>query len=204
MANAVLAILRLLWKSAQLNLHVGSDNPFSKLGMEGTPARVRVWTPAELAAVLKVADAIDPETGAPRDPEMGDAVLLAHELGQRQADICKLTWDQVDRQGRFLIQQNKTAAKVAVKPTPELTARLEDARRRRAEIAERIRKGKRGPNAPIADTIVFGCTTLEIAAITGHSPASIEVILKHYWKATTTQADRAMDKLMAHREKVAA
>lgn len=49
-----------------------------------------------------------------------------------------------------------------------------------------------------------GCTTSEIAAITGHSLARVEEILRTYLPKTTPQARAAITKLLAHRAKKAA
>lgn len=40
-----------------------------------------------------------------------------------------------------------------------------------------------------------GCTALEIASITGHSPKSVEAILEHYLAGSRTRADNAIIKL---------
>jgi hypothetical protein len=46
-----------------------------------------------------------------------------------------------------------------------------------------------------------GCTNTQIAAITGHTLATVDQILKHYWTTSAAQADDAMAKLVAWHQK---
>jgi hypothetical protein len=251
MANAVIAVLRLVYSWAKKQYELRGQNPFKDLGLKGTPPRVRVWTPAELSTMLAVCDEIDPATGEPRDPEMGDAILLARELGQRQADILKLTWAcYSEATGAFLMQQNKTGTIVEVPPSPELLARLEAAKarvelvrlrlhNRRRDIAPTIVVSRHRGGAitgndcrhrfadlrAIAEKRLRSCGTLTfqdlrdtcvtelsdanasdalIAAITGHSPASVAAVLAHYRAATSAQAQAAVELRTAYRERLAA
>ena len=43
-----------------------------------------------------------------------------------------------------------------------------------------------------------GCSTLEIATVTGHSPATVDKIMKHYWLPSRGQAAAAFKKRLEH------
>lgn len=45
-----------------------------------------------------------------------------------------------------------------------------------------------------------GCSTLEVATVTGHSPATVDQIMKHYWLPSRGQAAAAFKKRLEHEE----
>jgi integrase len=135
MANAVLRVCRLAWNHAIDAGHV-SANPFLALRIRTSPKRVRVATPEEMAALMAAADN---EKGPAYDPEIGDAIILGFETGQRQSDLLELVSDGLDN-GRITFKQNKTGVVVSVKTTPELAQRLEEIKARKVEIAARLQK----------------------------------------------------------------
>lgn len=128
-ANAAIRVLRLLLSDAQRRGLV-SQNVARRPGMIGTAPRVRIWTRAEIAAVVDWADALDL-------PSIGDAVLLAAYTGQRQGDLLRLAWQQIEApigaagSGHVVrLKQGKRGALVAVPLVPAVVDRLADARRR--------------------------------------------------------------------------
>lgn len=46
-----------------------------------------------------------------------------------------------------------------------------------------------------------GCSTLQIATVTGHSPATVDMIMKHYWLPSRGQAAAAFKKRLEHEGK---
>jgi integrase len=126
MANAMVAVLRLAFSEA---INRGwpkgapiAQNPCTKLKLPTPRPRLRVGTPAELDALMRAADAYD--------PEIGDAIVLALYTLQREGDVLALAErNAADGVIRFI--QSKTSARVKVRAIPQLQARLAAARRRK-------------------------------------------------------------------------
>lgn len=119
MANGVIAVLRLVYSHAVDRERV-AENPCLRLRLPPTAARVRVGTPAEIAALVEAAD-------AGGEPEIADAIVLALYTGQRQADVLALSERTVEH-GRIRFIQAKTGARVRVRALQPLTDRLAAAR----------------------------------------------------------------------------
>jgi integrase len=223
MANGMIAVLRAAYSHAEARGKVGA-NPCLKLRLQAPAGRVRVATPAEVAALMAAAD--DP---AADDRPLGDAVLIALYTGQRQADVLELEARNEDK-GSIRFVQAKTGARVKVRALPQLMARLAEIRARRADRAPQIvfnpRTGKafkaddfrhrfvalraRAAQAcpslatlrfqDLRDTAVTrlalaGCTIPEIAAVSGHSLETIHAVLKHYLELGEAHADAGIEKL---------
>ncbi len=101
-----------------------AGNPFQDLGIPGSPARVRVGSPDEIAALIAAADAMG-------RPEIGDMVMIAVWSGQRQADRLALAITDRGEGGRVELRQAKTRAVVSIPVAGPLAARLSAARTRR-------------------------------------------------------------------------
>lgn len=98
-------------------------NPAHKLKMKTPEPRIRVATIAEMKTLIEVADAMGAE-------EMGDMFTLAVWSGQRQSDRINLTFAGREN-GRLVFRQGKTNVVVSIPEAPEITKRLDAARRRR-------------------------------------------------------------------------
>jgi hypothetical protein len=121
-ANARLRVLRILLGFA-LDQGFSETNAASKPKLAGTPPRLRVWSPAELAAAIAAADGLGLAS-------IGDAVLLAATTGQRQGDILALergAWAA----GKLRLKQSKRGAQVAVPLLAPLEDRLKSAAERK-------------------------------------------------------------------------
>ena len=125
-ANARLRVLRLLMEFCRRDLGLITRNPASRPGMIGTAPRLRIWTEAEITAIVAAADA----AGL---PSIGDAVLLGLYTGQRQGDVLRLSWltMKAGATPRLRLQQSKRRAHVDIPLHPRLAARLEATRARR-------------------------------------------------------------------------
>lgn len=107
-----------------------SDNPASKLGMDGVAPRVCVWSPSEIAHVVETADKLDM-------PSVADAVVIALHTVQRRGDVLALEMPAIAGE-RSIFRQHKTGARVSVPYTPPLAERLTAirARRRQGRVVE--------------------------------------------------------------------
>ena len=146
--------------------------------------------------------------------------MLALETGQRESNILKLTWGCYD--GVALnIHQTKGGARVRVPVTKALKALLDATPRIAVTICTTSRGtpwtkdgfktswGKVKPRGltfhdlrgtAVTRLAVAGCTTAEIASITGHSMTSVATILeKHYLHNDPRIAESAVIKLEKHK-----
>lgn len=214
-------------------------NPRHQLRLAKPQGRIVIYSPAEIRALLAAADALG-------RPSIGDSIILGLLTCQRQRDRLRLK-DEGLIDGRRHFRQSKTKKLVPVKETPQLTARLEQARVRVAAI--KLRMGTRPDTIVVDETTgreyvqgtyrhVFGevralaakgsnehalppCpslahkrdqdlrdsgitwlaradnTLLEICAISGHSPKSVQILIDHYIGASAELADSGIDKLVA-------
>jgi len=172
-----------------------------------------IWLAGHIAAFCAVAS-----------PELQFALLLALWTGQRQGDLIRLAWSQYD--GTH-IRQGKTKARVLIPVGAPLKIVLDARRPEKAEgpilrnsfggpwtsDGSRASWGKAFERAKLGDAdlhfhdlrgtavtrlALSGCTTPQIAAITGHSPRDVDEILKaHYLGGQAELADRAIVKLVA-------
>lgn len=146
--------------------------------------------------------------------------MLALETGQRLGNILTLSWSAYD--GNALnVHQTKTGARVRVPVTKALKAMLDATPRRAVTVCTtshgtpwtqdgfKTSWGRVKPagltfhdlrGTAVTRLAVAGCTTPEIASITGHSLASVEAILeKHYLHNDPRIAESAVIKLEKHK-----
>lgn len=91
-------------------------NPAAKAGVAGGPARDRIASEEEVAALVAAAERLD-------RPSMATAILMGVSFGQRQGDLLKASWSQW-RSGRLRLRQGKTRVWVEVKAVETLRVRL--------------------------------------------------------------------------------
>lgn len=135
MANGTLACARAMLSYAVVK-EWRADNPAKSLDLMHVPPRVVVWTDAEIALFVEIADACGMHA-------IADAVVIALHTGQRQGDVRVLEWVSTAN-GRATLRQGKTRARVSVPFSPALQARLDaiKARRRAGQVAELQLTGK--------------------------------------------------------------
>ncbi|TVR81928.1 MAG: hypothetical protein EA405_07620 [Rhodospirillales bacterium] len=214
-ANAVIRILRLLLQFAVDEGYI-SQNPASKPRLIAVPPRQQIWTNDDLADFVASAERAGRRS-------MALAVLMGIHLGQRQGDILRLDWSQYD--GTVVtLRQSKTGALLKIPVVRELAAALEATPRLSttilvAESTERPYRAdhfhhefRRIANDAGLASLQFldlrrsavvrlaeaGCTTAEIAAITGHRLERTMQILETYLPRTLPMAEAAIRKLELH------
>lgn len=166
-----------------------------------------IWLPEHIDAFMKVAPV-----------ELQRALILALHTGQRQGDLLRLTWPNYD--GRYIaLRQGKSnyRRKVEIPATKALKAMLDGIDRATPMILTtktgrpwQARHFKRQWEAActaagitelhfhdLRGTAVTmlaeaGCTTPEIAAITGHSLRTVSEILDRYLARTRHLAEAAI------------
>ncbi len=209
----------LLWNFGRRRGAV-TDNVWTDLGLEKNDPEVHIWTESEIASVVAKADEL-------KRSSIGTAVLLASESGQRQGDVLDMRrgreWD-----GATLRRvQNKTGAYVTVPATSLLLDRLAELPKENIllVVAETTRQQwkqqafskafREIANASGLPHLEFrslratcvcrlasaGCSIPEIASITGHTLVSVHHILKHYWRPDSDQAQHAIAKVEAFRQR---
>ncbi|MCM5558072.1 tyrosine-type recombinase/integrase [Pleomorphomonas sp. JP5] len=164
-----------------------------------------IWLPEQIRAFMAVAPI-----------ELQRALILALHTGQRQGDLLRLTWGNFD--GAFIsLRQGKTGRKVEIPCTAALrhmldgmertaavvlttkTSRPWTARYFKAKWEEASKKAGieqlhfhdlRG--TAITMLAEAGCTTPQIAAITGHSLKTVTTILDKYLARTRVLAGEAV------------
>jgi integrase len=174
-----------------------------------------IWLAEHIAAFCNVSS-----------PELQFALLMALWTGQRQGDLIRLAWPQYDGT-HIRLKQGKTKARVMIPVGAPLKIVLDARRPEKAEGAIlrntfgepwtsdgfRASWGKAFDRAKLADAdlhfhdlrgtavtrlALSGCTTPQIAAITGHSPRDVDEILKaHYLGGQSELAEQAIVKLVA-------
>jgi integrase len=169
----------------------------------------RVWMAEQIAAFRAVCS-----------DELWRAMVLALETGQRQGDLLLLPWSAYGDGSWITLRQNKGGRRVQIPVTQDLRTVLAGVKRvspviltnsrGRPWTADGFRTSwwKASKAAGIEDltfhdlrgTAVLrlaeaGCTNPEIAAITGHSFKSVEVILERYLPRSRGLALSAIAKL---------
>lgn len=160
-------------------------------------------------------------------PEIFGLMMLALHTGQRQGDIIRMPWSAYD--GRALtIRQGKSKQRVYIPCTTALKEFLDERQKTKngplilttptgiawkrsnlgdqwaataedAEIEELHFHDLRG--TAVTMLAEAGCTTPEIAAITGHKMKTVDAILEKYLARTKTLAINAIAKLEAFRKR---
>ncbi|TVR83491.1 MAG: hypothetical protein EA405_04315 [Rhodospirillales bacterium] len=218
MANAVLRVLRLLLQFAVDEGYL-PRNPASKSRLAATPPRQTIWTDDNIAAFVTAAEQADRKSVAL-------AVQMGICLGQRQGDILRMTWSQFDGTA-ITLRQGKTGAIVRVPAVRELALALAATPPKAPTIVVAETTGRpyranhfqhefrRIADAAGLQSLQFldlrrsavvrlaeaGCTTAEIAAITGHRLERTMQILETYLPRTSPMAEAAIRKLELHKER---
>lgn len=172
----------------------------------------KIWTEADVAKMLAL-----------HRPEISAALLLALWTGQRQGDLLVAAWPNYD--GHALrVRQGKTKARVAI-PLALPVRTMLDAMRRDVGNAVTILTNTRGKpwtsdgfksswgkaaklagisgltfhdlrGTAVTRLAISGCSTAQIASITGHSLKDVESILDaHYLGGKIQLAEQAILKL---------
>src|SRR5436190_14133067 len=193
------------------------DNPVAGLTLAGNRRRTELWMPEDVAAWLQYC------VGDPSGPRWRLLVMLLLYTGQRIGDVLAMTWADYDGEYIKVVQQ-KTKAKADVYCHHVLKAELETwrgsqkvfgatiltrydgkplsynrVRNRTTEILTAIdrrhlqlRDLRRTAATKLAEA---GCTTPQIASITGHSIDRCQRILDTYVVKTRATAKAAIEKL---------
>ena len=167
-----------------------------------------IWLPEHINAFMGVAPL-----------ELQKALILALHTGQRQGDLLRLGWNNYS-DGFICLRQGKGGRRVEIRATNAL-ARMLDAMDRRAAVILTTKTGRpwtaryfkaqweAASKAAGVDDLHFhdlrgtavtmlaeaGCTTPQIASITGHSLKTVTIILDRYLARTRTLATEAMNLL---------
>lgn len=164
-----------------------------------------IWLPEHINAFMTVAPI-----------ELQRTLILALHTGQRQGDLLRLGWSNYD--GHFItLRQGKTGRRVEIPVTKALQRMLDgldrnaavilttktqlpwksryfkaqwEAATKAANIADLHFHDLRG--TAITMLAEAGCTTPQIAAITGHSLKTVETILEKYLARTRVLAGEAV------------
>lgn len=211
-ANAVLRVLRLVWAWGRREGFVAGENPAADFRVLKTSPRHVVWRREEEDALLAVAG-----------PEIRLAYLLAIYTAQREGDLLALPWSAYDG-GTVSLRQSKTSEVIALPATARLRSTLDATPRRATVILTDARglpwradwfrhsfaramksagiKGRRFMDlrrTAIVRLGEAGCTTGEIAAVSGHSIDYAQSILDTYLPRNSAMAAAAILKLEARR-----
>jgi len=219
-ANAHIRILRLLFSFARREGWFVGDNPATAFRQLKTKPRNEIWTDRQIALWCEgdVRRQLPPAS-----PELVLAMRLALRTGQRQGDL--LQAPRTALHGDTLhVRQNKTAQDVWI----PLGAELLTALRARPHDATTILVAPNGRpwkadhfrhlwrertcaarldglqfrdlrRTAITHLAAAGCTTFEIAAVSGHSYATIQEMLDIYAPRRREDARAAIVKLDRHR-----
>lgn len=211
-ANAVLRVLRLVWAWGRREGFVAGENPAADFRVLKTSPRHIVWTRLEEDLFLEWAR-----------PDLRLAYLLAIYTAQREGDLLALPWGAYDGE-TVSLRQSKTGELIALPATGRLKAALDATPRRATVILTDSRglpwkpswfqhsfakamkaagvKGRRFMDlrrTAIVRLGEAGCTTGEIAAVSGHSIEYTQGILDTYLPRNSAMAAAAILKLEARR-----
>lgn len=118
-ANRHISVLSAIYTKAVGRWYVAERNPCLKVERNESKKRSRYITNEEYAAVYAIMPA-----------RHQIAMELALLTGQRQGDLLRLKWDQVNwEEGKVYFQQGKTGKKLRVRISPRLEAALRRAQK---------------------------------------------------------------------------
>jgi integrase len=164
-----------------------------------------IWLPEHITAFMSVAPV-----------ELQRALILALHTGQRQGDLLRMSWSNYDGT-HITMRQGKTGRRVEIPCTKALRRMLDglprntavvlatktkrpwksryfksqwEAASRKAGITDLHFHDLRG--TAVTMLAEAGCTTPQIAAITGHSLKTVTTILDKYLARTRTLAGEAV------------
>ncbi len=205
-ANAYLSLFKILLNFAAAEELI----PFNPISRKIKPLKLgeghKPWPQSVIDGFLKAAG---------RTPKL--AVMLALYTGQREADIVKMRWSDV-QDGMIRVKQNKTGAELFIPIHPKLLPALDEAKRESNGLSILQRNDGRPyrlngfktiwhedkarpqgyvfhglrKNATVA-LFEAGCTVQEVQAITGHATMAM---VQHYGKGASQKrlARSAMEK----------
>lgn len=135
MANGLIRVISSMLSHAP-RIGWRADNPALKLGMDGVAPRVCVWSPSEIAHLVKTADAMGLYS-------IADACVIGLQTVQRRGDVLALEMPAIAGE-RSIFRQAKTGARVSVPYTEPLAERLEviKSRRRQGKVVELETEGQ--------------------------------------------------------------
>lgn len=114
--KALQRFLSLMFEHAK-RLRLRTDNPAADMALSVPDSTITIWEDAVTAFVVAVADKIG-------RPSIGDAIMLAREIGPRQTDVVLMRApDQYDG-ASFIFDTSKTGKKLDIRATAILRARL--------------------------------------------------------------------------------
>jgi len=204
-ADNRLSVLSSMLTWAKENGHILHNHVAGFRRLHKADRSERIWLPEHIEAFMKVAPL-----------ELQRALILALHTGQRQADLLSLSWNNYD--GSYIsLRQGKTKRRVEIPCTAALKRMLDGLNRetnvvlttktklpwkaryfkaqwesatKAAGITDLRFHDLRG--TAITMLAESGCSTPQIAAITGHSLKSVTTILDKYLARTRTLAGEAI------------
>jgi integrase len=204
-ADNRLSVISSMLTWAKENGHILHNHVAGFRRLHKTDRSELIWLPEHIGAFLKVAPL-----------ELQRALILALHTGQRQADLLSLSWNNYD--GSFIsLRQGKTKRRVQIPCTTTLKRMLDgldrdtnlvlttktklpwkaryfkaqwEAATKAAGITDLHFHDLRG--TAITMLAEAGCSTPQIAAITGHSLKTVTTILDRYLARTRTLAEEAI------------
>ena len=207
-------VMRLIMERA-ISLGWRTDNPCDGVRLKTPKARFDVWEQADVDAYVTAAQTIG-------RPSIALAILLEWEIGQRLTDLrgFRVGAEYDQRTGTFRFSQSKTDAEVVITVSAKLRALLAPAcdgnlfmfreettgkaytEERLSRAFGHVRKEVGGRymqlrwlrHSCVVQLARAGCTTAEIAAVTGHSLSSVTSILENYLQRDSTVAANAQAK----------
>ncbi|MEM5495743.1 tyrosine-type recombinase/integrase [Hoeflea sp. AS16] len=204
-ADNRLSVISSMLTWAKENGHILHNHVAGFRRLHKTDRSEKIWLPEHIEAFMKVAPL-----------ELQRALILALHTGQRQADLLSLSWNNYD--GSFIsLRQGKTKRRVEIPCTTALKRMLDgldrdtnlilttktklpwkaryfkaqwEAATKAAGITDLHFHDLRG--TAITMLAEAGCSTPQIAAITGHSLKTVTTILDKYLARTRTLAEEAI------------
>lgn len=179
-----------------------AENPAARIKVKAPKSKVAIWEQSDV-------DHYAWASAVAGHPALAAMIVTGWEIGQRVTDLrmFRLGASYSDSEGAFRFYQSKTDSYVTI-PVSEYCAGLISAARvpdalylfinpdtgapyeesRLGHLFQRIRRLAGGRNLTlralrhscVVQLARFECTIPEIASITGHSPASVEQILRLY------------------------
>lgn len=217
-AAATLRVLRIVMGVA-VDEGLISINPALKLRLTSPGERDRTWTDIEIGKFCDTAISM-------KRRSLALAVQLALWLGQRQADILKLSWSKIDlEQNRIFVRQQKVGKELLIPIAPDLREWLEVTFRDndivvcsevtkapylednfRARFAEVRAAAGLDKNLQFMDLrrsaatrlAQAGCSVSEVMSITGHRTLQV---VNRYVRPDDTMAQTAISKLIKNRDR---
>lgn len=221
LANARMRVLSVLMQFAVDEGHI-AINPASKMRLSAQKPRSEVWTAQEIDAAIKAADAIN-------KPSIGLAIMLMVYTGQRVGDVRAMTWNQYDGNS-IEVMQEKTGAYLKIRCHAKLKGYMNKAKKKRTSVNMLIAEATGKPydkfflgkmfqevrtaagirkqlqlrdlrRTAVVNLKRAGCTTGEIASITGHSESTVTEMMRIYSPRDAETASNAIAKMEAYKQK---